>query len=72
MALWSLPGTFTEYAGGVWLWEVGQLHSTREAREQGLRCAVICGVGGGKGAGQREYVFANRFRTLSRVRGWYG
>ncbi len=60
MALWSLPGIFSEYAGGVRWWEVGQLHSTCEACEQGFRCAVIRGVGGGKGAGQGEYVFAKQ------------
>ena len=48
MALWSLPGILREYAGVVRRWEVGQPHITGEACEQGLRCAVIRGVGGGK------------------------
>ncbi len=45
-----------DYDGDEWLREVGQLHSTCEALEQGLRYAVVCGEGGGKGADQGESV----------------
>ena len=45
-----------EYDGDERVREVGQLHSTCEALEQGLRCAVVCGEGGGKGADQGESV----------------
>ncbi len=45
-----------EYDGDERLREVGQLHSTCEALEQGPRYAVVCGEGGGKGADQGESV----------------
>jgi hypothetical protein len=61
-----------EYDGDERLREVGQLHSTCEALEQGLRCAVVCGEGGGKGADQGESVQSNKSRTQSRGRHGHG
>jgi hypothetical protein len=55
MALRSAPSIHQEYCGDVRVWEVGQVHSTWEASEQGYRCADVCGGSGGKGPDQGEF-----------------
>ena len=47
-----------EYDGDERLREVGQLHSTCKAFEQGLRYAVVCGEDGGKGGLTKGNLFS--------------
>ena len=56
MVLGSASGIRKEYIGDERAWEVGQVHSTKEAFEQGLRLSAGCGEGGGKGPDQGESV----------------
>ncbi len=51
----SAPSILREYYGDVWVWEVGQAHSTGEASEQRQRCAAARGGSGGKGPDQGEF-----------------
>ena len=56
MAPRSAPSILREQGGDVRVWEVGQANSTREASEQGHRCAGARGGSGGKWPDQGEFV----------------